>query len=278
MELDSKSLSRELRHAISSFPQAVRFLPPVRCQHLLAPAALFRRPGTLLVRRRSTCLRCLLPGRHPILVLCLDGCFSRRATVCLFRSFSGRVRFVSRFCRLFLFFLFLWNFLDSRQLPQNLFALLESLAATRQLHGKHLFHDLVKLCAARHTQSLKLVPHHRQSDAHRPPFVQIRSNLGQCRGVRRLRKQIGNLIQWHLLQEAVRVDRGIQLLSDQFLLCIQGLLRETQGLVDFRGTVPGLREHGALLAIFEPSENRQQRRRTESRPEARGEQILANLH
>ena len=73
---------------------------------------------------------------------------------------------------LLFFFFFLGNFLDARELSQNLHALFGSFSAAIQLDGKDFFHDLVEFWPARHAQSFQFSPDNGQRDANGMPFVE----------------------------------------------------------------------------------------------------------
>src|SRR5580700_3201271 len=100
MELDSKSLSRELRHAICSFPQAVRFFASACvAEAYLRPLLFFDDPalfwcvaGALVfaacfpAATRSLC--CALMAAFPAALPCV--CFGASAAVCaLSPDFAG---------------------------------------------------------------------------------------------------------------------------------------------------------------------------------------------
>src|SRR5450432_1815609 len=123
---------------------------------LLAAAALF--PGSRGFPVAGWCsgLPCLFSRCDSILMLCLKGGFSGGAAVWL-GGLRCRVSFLRGFCRLLLFLFFLWCFLDAGKLAQKFFPLLGSLAASRQLRRKNLFHDVVELRAPRHPQSFQFI-------------------------------------------------------------------------------------------------------------------------
>src|ERR1700687_1529898 len=132
MELNSKTLARELRHAFSRFPQArePRALNQ-RTTPLLTAAGLFRWRNRFSVARVRSRLGSVLSSRHPVFVLRLERSFSRRAAVRVFRCHTriGRVRLFSGFRRLLFFLFFLRRFLNPRQLSQDFFPLLRRFAA-----------------------------------------------------------------------------------------------------------------------------------------------------
>src|SRR5271168_3071857 len=148
MDPNSKTPARELRLAISRFPQ--EFFPR-RVSLLLS--------GFLCRRRFLRGFRSRLRGRFAAIVLPGRLGTARRHARGMFllgfRASSG-LGFYVGLGRLLLFFFLLRDFANSGQLAQNLFALLGSLAAPRQLHGKYLLHYFVKLGAVLHAERLQL--------------------------------------------------------------------------------------------------------------------------
>src|SRR4029077_8834908 len=184
MDLNSKSLARELRHAFSRFPQAGsggNVAPRSIAQKkrdLIPSAALLRSHGSLPMRMRRGLCSVLADDAVPVLRFLRS--VSRRGTgVGVLPGRRRGVRFLSTLRAFFL--LLLGSFLDSGQLAQNLHALLGSLSPTRQLNRKNLLHDGIEFRPARHAQRFQLVRDARKADAYRAPLVEVRANLRQRR-------------------------------------------------------------------------------------------------
>src|SRR5579871_6120461 len=153
MNHDSKTREKELHLTIARFQQDKITRKNLRL--FLIFLARFLRSRSWLCRwRRSLCnRRSHLPSR----------------SVRLRDDFRGFLVFA--LC-LFWFRLFL----DSRELPQNLFPFFWSLASARQLHRKDLLYDCVELLPCWHSNRRQFIGDRSNSLPHRPPFVQVRMN------------------------------------------------------------------------------------------------------
>src|SRR4051812_45843444 len=103
---------------------------------------LLPRCGSFTVARRRRFDR-MLSLSQSFLVLRFGGLRGRRTL--LLREFFALASLRRAFAALLLFFLFLWSFLDSRKLSQDLFALFRRLGAPGQLDRENLLHDFVEL-------------------------------------------------------------------------------------------------------------------------------------
>src|SRR5580765_851587 len=174
MDLDSRTLARELRIAFSTFSQAALPCPFLM---LLSAAALLAGPGLLRLLSGRFVLCRLLQHHWMVLVRLPVRGFRWSA---LFRCGRGSSRsgmFLSTLRGFLFLFLFFRLLLDTRQFTQHLYAFFGRFPTPRQLHAENLLDYGVELRPSRIAQGFQLVPYYRKRTADRAPFVEIRADF-----------------------------------------------------------------------------------------------------
>src|ERR1700676_3477872 len=181
MDLDSRTLARELRTAFLRFAQAV-FLT----RFLFSAAALLTRRSVFSVLGLLTCglmFRSLFQHDWVVLVRwTVRG--SRRDAFCRCRCSARSRGWLLRILRRFLFLFFLFRLLfDSGQFPKYLQPFFRCLAAPRQLHSENLFDNRVELSPARIAQSFQLIRNHGDPGPDRSPLVKVGADFRERRRI-----------------------------------------------------------------------------------------------
>src|SRR6266404_5372708 len=280
MNLDSKSPQKKLRRSLARFQQKYfcrTYVTAALCRcSFFAFFAFFvsRQFAKLLFLPFRRSLRRFrrrfvrrLGFRHLTFMLALH---LHQRVMRLLRTFAAFLLFALRL------FLLRW-LLDSRKLPQRFFSLFGRLSSSRQLQREHLLDHRIKLRSFRHSNSFQFVANGGNSSPQRPPFIQVRLDLRERAGISRFRQQVAGPVRRHLFHELEGVNRSIQFLAGQFLAGRFGLLAEAQNLFRLGGAEPQFPQQVRLLAIFQPSQNRQQHRSRQPRPQTRHHQVVPHL-
>src|SRR5437879_8605256 len=183
----------------------------------------------------------LLRGRFPLgSMFCRLGVCGRVLVVSSIAHCRGGMCFVVTLRGLLFLFFLRGRFLDPAELSQNFFSLLRGLPAAGELHGEHLYDNLVELCSTRHTKRFELRGYNRKSDTNRAPLVQKGTNLRKGGRSIGLGHQVRDLIERKFLEKPESIDRSIHLAPNELLLDLQRFFLKTERGFRFGGTEAGL--------------------------------------